>query len=200
MQANWLERMIVNSPIRVQVQERIIFPWIKKKVNLPSGGTFLEVGCGRGAGACLLLRKFRPRVIHAMDLDGQMISEARGYLTEAQKKHIHLYRGDASHLPHQDAWADVVFGFGVLHHLPDWRGGLAEIIRVLKPGGIYFLEEFYPQFYLNFITRRLLRHPEEDRFYSRDLREGLIDAGLAIQDALEVKQLGILAICRKPPS
>lgn len=197
MKVNWLERLIVNSPVRVLIQKKIILPWIKRKMELPTEGVFLEIGCGRGAGACLLLREFRPAAIHAMDVDIHMVYQAGRYLTEAQKKQINFYIGDVLHLPHKNAWADAVFGFGVLHHLPDWRRGLAEIARVLKPGGIYFLEEFYPQFYLNFVTRRLLSHPEEDRFYSQDLRQALTNTGLPIQEALEIKQLGILAVCRK---
>jgi ubiquinone/menaquinone biosynthesis C-methylase UbiE len=200
MKANRLEQLILNSPIRLLIQEKIILRWIRSKVHLPTGGTFLEIGCGRGAGAYLLLKEFLPNAVHAMDLDVQMISQARCYLTETQRKQINLYVGDVMHLPHKDAWADAVFGFGVLHHLPDWRGGIAEIARVLKPGRIYFLEEFYPPFYLNFVARRLVSHPEEDRFYSRDLREALEVAGLPVQDTLEVKQLGLLALCRKTPS
>jgi hypothetical protein len=76
---------------------------------------------------------------------------------------------------------------------------MAEIARVLKPGGIYFLEEFYPPFYLNFLTRRLLSHPEEDRFCSQDLWAALTAAGLPVQGALELKKLGIWAICQKTP-
>jgi SAM-dependent methyltransferase len=84
---------------------------------------------------------------------------------------------------------DVVFGFGVLHHLPDWRQGLAEISRVLKPGGVYFLEEFYPSLYLNFLARRLFFHPEEDRFFSRDLHQALPQAGLLLERSLEHPKL-----------
>jgi len=200
MKTNRLEQLIVNSPVRLLIQEKIILRWIKNNIDLPAGGTFLEIGCGRGAGACLLLKEFFPAAIHAMDLDVQMISQARSYLTAGQKKQITLYVGDALHLPHRDACVDAVFGFGVLHHLPDWRGGMAEIARVLKPGGVYFLEEFYPQFYLNFVARRLVSHPEKDRFYSQDLREALARAGVPIQKALEVRQLGIWAVCRKAPS
>ena len=200
MKANQLEKMIVNSPIRLLVQGKVILPWIKSKMKLPVNGTFLEIGCGRGAGACMLLEEFYPEAIHAMDLDEGMISEATRYLTPVQRGKINLYVGDTFHLPHRDVSMDAVFGFGVLHHLSDWRGGVMEIARVLKPGGIYFLEEFYPPFYLNFLARRLLDHPEEDRFYSQDLRDYLTAAGLPIQNSLEVKRIGIIAICQKLPS
>jgi ubiquinone/menaquinone biosynthesis C-methylase UbiE len=197
MKANWLERQIVNSPVRLLIQEQILLRWIKSKVKLPPGGKFLEIGCGRGAGACMLLRDFRPAAVHAMDLDEDMIKEAGGYVSAAQKQQIHLYVGDTMQLPYRDRAMDAVFGFGVLHHLPDWRGGIREIARVLKPGGIYFLEEFYPPFYLNPVVRRLVTHPEEDRFESPDLKEALNDSGLPVQNTLEIKQLGILAICRR---
>jgi ubiquinone/menaquinone biosynthesis C-methylase UbiE len=197
MKVNWLEQIIVNSPVRLLIQEKVILRWIKSKVDLSPGGRFLEIGCGRGAGACMLLREFRPAAVHAMDLDESMINAARRYVTEVQRQHVHLYVGDTLYLPYRDGAADAVFGFGVLHHLPDWRAGVREIARVLKPGGVYFLEEFYPPFYLNFLVRRLVTHPEEDRFYSRDLWQALAEAGLPIQDSLEIKKLGLLAICRK---
>jgi ubiquinone/menaquinone biosynthesis C-methylase UbiE len=200
MKANHLEVMIVNSPIRLLVQRKILLPWIRKHVSLPSHGTFLEIGCGRGAGACLLLEEFFPEAVHAMDLDENMISEATRYITPEQREKINLYVGDSFYLPHRDASMDAVFGFGVLHHLPDWQGGVKEIARVLKPRGIYFLEEFYPPFYLNFLVRRLVVHPEENRFYSRDLRENLKEAGLPITNALDLKAIGIIAVCRKLPA
>ena len=101
-------------------------------------------------------------------------------------------------LPYRDGVLDAVFGFGVLHHLPDWQGGLREIARVLKPGGIYFLEEFYPQFYQNFLARRIFLHPEHDRFYSHDLHKALAEVGFRLQGCLEQKMLGILAVAVKP--
>jgi ubiquinone/menaquinone biosynthesis C-methylase UbiE len=197
MKTNRLEQIIVNSPIRLLIQEKIILRWIKSKVHLPPGGKFLEIGCGRGAGACMLLREFLPEAVHAMDLDEDMIARARRFVSVVQREHVHLYVGDTLFLPYRDAAVDAVFGFGVLHHLPDWRAGIAEIARVLKPGGVYFLEEFYPPFYLNPLVRRLVTHPEKDRFYSRDLWQALADNGLPIQNALEIKALGLLAICRK---
>jgi ubiquinone/menaquinone biosynthesis C-methylase UbiE len=193
---NWAERLMVNSPVRLLVQ-RLIIRWISRSVAPDPKARVLEIGCGRGAGACLILEKFRPALLHALDLDQRMIHQALGYLNPEQRRGISLYVGDVFRLPYRDATLDGVFGFGVLHHLPDWRGGLREIARVLKPGGYYFLEEFYPQLYQNFLARRIFFHPEHDRFYSRDLRQGLEECGLSLRRGLEHKQLGILAVVTK---
>jgi hypothetical protein len=72
-----------------------------------------------------------------------------------------------------------------------------EIARVLRTGGVYVLEEFYPALYLNFLARRLFRHPEEDRFESPDLHRALKEAGFSVKDTLEAKKLGILAMAVK---
>ena len=196
MKLNWAERLIVNNPVRVMIQ-RLIVQWIGRSVAPDPEAKVLEVGCGRGAGACLILEKFRPARLHALDLDYRMICQALGYLNPEQRRCISLYVGDVFNLPYQDGALDGVFGFGVLHHLPDWRGGLREISRVLKPGGFYFLEEFYPQFYQNFLARRIFLHPEHDRFYSHDLRQCLEECGLSLHRCLEQKQLGILAVVKK---
>jgi ubiquinone/menaquinone biosynthesis C-methylase UbiE len=196
LKINWAERLVVNNPVRVLIQRGII-RWLKNVITLPPGARVLEVGCGRGAGACLLLEHFQPALLHALDLDPKMIRQAGAYLRPEQKGRVSLLVGDACRLPYGDGVLDAVFGFGVLHHLPDWRRGLSEIARVLKPGGLYFLEEFYPQFYQNFAARRLFRHPEEDRFYSRDLHLALQEAGFSLQGVVEQKMLGLLAVVVK---
>jgi ubiquinone/menaquinone biosynthesis C-methylase UbiE len=193
---NWAERLVVNNPVRVMIQRRLI-KWIKAVIRIAPQARILEIGCGRGAGARLLQEEFQPAALHAFDLDHRMILQAARYLKPEYKGKIALYVGDAQRLPYRDGVMDAVFGFGVLHHLPDWRGGVREIARVLKPGGIYFLEEFYPPFYQNFLARRLFLHPEHDRFYSSDLLQSLHDAGFGLKDRLEQPMLGILAVAVK---
>jgi ubiquinone/menaquinone biosynthesis C-methylase UbiE len=190
---NWAERLMVNSPVRIVVQ-RLIIKWIKGVTRIAPEARVLEIGCGRGAGACMIAEEFHPAMLHAFDLDHQMILMAGRYLTPAHQEKISLYVGDALRLPYRDGVLDAVFGFGVLHHLPDWQGGLKEIARVLKPGGIYFLEEFYPQLYQNFLARRIFLHPEHNRFYSHDLHQALTGEGFRIQGRLEQKMFGILAV------
>ena len=196
MKINQAEWLIVNSPVRIMVQRGII-KWIDRVTAIQPGARVLEIGCGRGAGACMLLEKFNPALMHAFDLDHRMILQAGKYLRPEQRDRIALYVADALSLPYRDGVLDAVFGFGVLHHLPDWRRGLAEIARVLKPGGIYFLEEFYPPLYQNFLARRIFLHPELDRFYSHDLHQALDQAGFVVKSRLEQKMLGILAVVVK---
>ena len=196
MKLNWAERLIVNNPVRVLIQ-RLIIRWIKDVTNLSPEARVLEIGCGRGAGACLIQEKFNPAVMHAFDLDHDMILRAGRYVKARRQEKISFYVGNALWLPYRNEVLDAVFGFGVLHHLPDWRGGLREIARVLKPGGIYFLEEFYPQLYQNFLFRRIFIHPEHDRFYSHDLHQALTETGFELQGCLEQKMLGILAVSSK---
>ncbi len=193
MKLNWAERWAVNNPVRVMVQSQLI-RWMNK-VRVPGPeAVVLEVGCGRGAGADLLLKRFQPRTLHALDLDLKMIQQAKKYLSPVQRKKIFLCVGDVEHLPYGDHALDAVFSFGVLHHALNWRGGLAEIARVLKRGGMYFFEELYPSFYQNFVTKHVFLHPEQDRFVSREFKEALAKVNLAPLRCLERERVGILGI------
>ena len=196
MKLNQAERLVVNNPVRVVIQ-RLMIRWLGKTVSPGPGARLLEVGCGRGVGAALLLQKFQPAALYALDLDQRMVRQAQAFLHREQQRRIFLGVADVLRLPFRDGALDGVFGFGVQHHLPDWRGGLAEIARVLKPGGFYFLEEYYPTFYQNFLTRRIFRHPETDRFEGSALRRGLKDAGFSLVDSLEQRHAVILAVVVK---
>ncbi len=166
-------------------------------MQIKAGARVLEIGCGRGVGAALINEKIKPAVIHAMDLDFEMIKKAQKRFKNHNLMHAGFYVGDVLHLPYNDATLDAVFGFGVLHHVPDWRGGLAEIARVLKNGGSYFFEELYPSLYQNFITRHILLHPGENRFKSEDWKDALQEMKLLVQKSIEQKKLGILGVAIK---
>ena len=196
MKLNLAERWVVNNPLRV-IQQRLEIRWLKKTTHLRPGAVALEVGCGRGAGAGLILREFRPAFLQAMDLDIEMIRKGRDYLSPEQKKRISFYVGDVLRLPYKDKALDAVFGFGVLHHVPDWQGALLEIARVLKTGGAYVLEEIYPSLYQNFITKHILLHPRENRFLSQGLKQALIAVNLHLENFLELSKIGILGVSIK---
>jgi ubiquinone/menaquinone biosynthesis C-methylase UbiE len=193
---NWAERWVVNNPLRAVVQG-IEIRLLKEHMETGSRSRFLEIGCGRGAGARLILRDFAPETLIASDLDTAMLVKAARYLSADEQRRILLSAADVLSLPFREGTFDVVFGFGVLHHVPDWRPSMAEVWRVIRPGGIYFLEEIYPSLYQNALTKHILLHPTEDRFRSGDLKQEWARSGFSLVAAREVKRVGIVAVLRK---
>ena len=196
MKLNWAERWAVNNPSR-PIQQRLEIRWMRKRRPLAPGSVVLEVGCGRGAGAAILWKEFQPALLLAMDLDLQMIHRAGSYLPEEERKKISFHVADVLRIPARTGSLDAVFGFGVLHHVPDWQTALREITRVLKPGGVYYLEELYPSLYQNFITKHILLHPSTNRFRSPDLKREFGAAGLNLEHFLEYSKVGILGVATK---
>ena len=196
MKLNWAERWVVNNPSRV-IQQSIEIGWLKKKMPLKPGAAVLEIGCGRGAGARLVRQAFGPALMHAQDLDIEMIQKARRYLGVESRKAISLSVADSVRIPFKDRSFDAVFDFGVLHHVPDWQAALSEIKRILKPGGVFYIEELYPALYGNFITRHILLHPIENRFRSADFRSALADQGMPLQVSFEVPGMWLLGVAVK---
>ena len=135
MKLNRIERWVVNNPFRV-FEQWMEIGWMKKKMPLIPGGKFLDLGCGRGAEAKLIVEAFQPSRLYALDLDISMVQKANNYLAPRDHDNILLMVGDALHLPFEDASLDAVFGFGFLHHVVNWRGALSEVSRVLKDGGL----------------------------------------------------------------
>ncbi len=171
MKLNALERIVVETTLRRFWHLQVV-RWMARN-TVPAIGSLLEIGCGTGHALGWIKRYFRPRRLVATDLDLRMLTAADGRIKKQPRLRAALACTDATRLPFATESFDAVAGFGFLHHVPRWQQALAEVARVLRPGGYYFLEEFYPALYQNRLTRRLLVHPEENRFESRDLHAEL---------------------------
>jgi ubiquinone/menaquinone biosynthesis C-methylase UbiE len=114
--------------------------WLERLGGRVEGGRVLEVGCGRGVGVQIILERFGAASVEAMDLDPKMVECARRRLSAYDSTRVQLSVGDLTSIQAPDATFDAVFDFGAVHLEPDWRKGIAEVRRVLKPGGKFFFE------------------------------------------------------------
>jgi SAM-dependent methyltransferase len=92
-----------------------------------SAGRVLEVGCGTGWFAARVRNELGADVV-AIDQSERMVELARGEGVDARV-------GDVQDLPFRDGEFDCVAANWMLYHVPDLDQGLAEIARVLRPGG-----------------------------------------------------------------
>ena len=87
----------------------------------------LEVGCGWGELAVWIARDTEAEVV-AIDLSPRMVELARSRGVDARV-------ADVQDLPFADASFDVAVAAWMLYHVPDLDRGIAEVARVLRPGG-----------------------------------------------------------------
>ena len=170
------EKLLMNNPLRSWVIEHYALPrllTLAGDTKPTAGQCILELGCGNGYGLNILLKTFRPAVFHAMDSDPNMIKMAKQKLSRVLKQYpdtqTNIYVGDAAAIDSSDNRYDAVFGFGVLHHIPEWQSSVQEIFRVLNPGGVLLLEESFAKFIRHPFWRRVMDHPQENRFDAPEL-------------------------------
>ncbi len=95
----------------------------------------LEFGCGTGTTAV----QHAPHVQHidAIDISENMLEIGRGKAREAGVENITFTRGTLTEFNADTATLDAVLGLNVIHLLPDRQAVIAEVVRILKPGGIF---------------------------------------------------------------
>jgi SAM-dependent methyltransferase len=106
--------------------------------GIPSRSRWLDLGCGPG-GNLNLSKPFVPSLTVGIDISPLALSIAR-----TKKPDARLIQADLNNmLPFQEAAFDVVTVFNVLYHdwITDEQSTIAEIARVLRPGGVLLITE-----------------------------------------------------------
>ena len=164
MKLNYIEKALMNNPIRAVVQRHHEAAMMERLGGRCEGKKVLEIGCGRGVGTEIIFERFGADEVHAFDLDPKMIEIAGRRLTKYPPEKLRLFVGDAEKIEAADASFDAVFDFGIIHHIPVWQKSVAEVARVLKPGGRFYFEEVTVQALNRWFYRTFLEHPIENRF------------------------------------
>lgn len=116
---------------RLQAQARAIFARedaLLRAAGVADGGTLLDVGCGPGHWLAQVRSSHRARLALGVerDVDHARVAAAQGPVV----------RADAAALPLTDGAVDAVTMRLVLRHLPAPTAALAEMVRVVRPGGV----------------------------------------------------------------
>jgi ubiquinone/menaquinone biosynthesis C-methylase UbiE len=104
--------------------------WTVDLAGLRGDERVLDVGCGNGLHLAELARRSHHGAVSGMDLSVGMLAAA------IARSGASLLVGDAQHLPFADDGFDCVLAMHMLYHVPDRDLALAEIRRVLRPGGV----------------------------------------------------------------
>ncbi|MFZ0832619.1 MAG: methyltransferase domain-containing protein [Mycobacterium sp.] len=102
-------------------------------LNIPRGGVALDVGCGPGNVTAMLADAVGPDGLAlGLDISEPMLARA---VRSSPKPQLGFMRADAQRLPLRDDTVDAIVSIAVLQLVPDPSAAVAEMARVLRPGG-----------------------------------------------------------------
>jgi SAM-dependent methyltransferase len=144
----------------------------------------LDWGCGKGH-ITKWMRDLKPHSIISCDVeDAGDDDSAFGQATPLIEK-FRIAVDPLQHpyeIPYADAAFDVVISMGVLEHVPDDRASLHEVVRILRPGGLFFC--FFLPATLSWTQKiaHMRGNNYHDRLYDEPLVDTLSEAGLSLVD------------------
>ncbi|MFQ5702330.1 MAG: class I SAM-dependent methyltransferase [Acidobacteriota bacterium] len=183
-----------NYRLRYDAAPSIVFQrfWNAEILSLlpdPIPSPVLDNGCGAGILLCDLAA--RCDTVYGLDLSAEMLEQARHRAPE-----VDLREGDLENLPYPDGFFATVVCRGSLHHVPSRQDAVAEINRVLSPGGMLVMTEPSNEFFLVRWARGLLyrcssKFDQGDRgFTRREIEQLLRGVGL---EPVVFKRFGYLS-------
>ena len=109
--------------------------------HLRAGQRVLDFGCGPGTITVGLAEAIDPGPIQGIDLEETQVEMARAAAIGGGHANASFDVGNVTELPYEDDFFDVAHCHAVLMHIPDTSAALAEVKRVLKPGGMLACRE-----------------------------------------------------------
>jgi SAM-dependent methyltransferase len=107
--------------------------------DLPEGAKGADFGCGSGRWAKLVAPKVGS--LACLDASADALAVARTNL--AGLANVTFHHASVSDAPIEDGSLDFAYSLGVLHHVPDTEGAIAEIAKKIKPGGLFLVYLYY---------------------------------------------------------
>ncbi|WP_147255763.1 class I SAM-dependent methyltransferase [Pseudonocardia hierapolitana] len=123
-----------------EAYERYVGRWSRdvadvfvRRLGVPAGRRWLDVGCGTGALTSAVLRKGDPAAVHGVDSSEGFLAHAR---RDTDDPRARFAVGDARALPFPEARFDAAVSGLVLNFVPEPEDAAEELARVVAPGGV----------------------------------------------------------------
>lgn len=162
---HWMQRFLFE-----RVQETAL-QLAAQEVRRPAA--ILDVGCGTGRLLRSAARRFPGATFVGVDAAIEMVKQAEASLPAAIA--MRFQQATAEDLPFPNDQFDLVFSTLTFHHWQEQRKGVAEVARVLAPGGRWLLADFIAAGLMRYVRRllRLRQFPERGEVDSMLSVEGL---------------------------
>jgi len=139
--------------------QRIVFEPMQATVldvaaaEVPKPRAILDVGCGTGRLLRSAHDRFEGAALFGVDAAAEMVKQA-----QASSESIDFQEATAEQLPFADQQFDLIFSTMTFHHWSDQRKSIAEIARVMRPGGRWLLADFMPTGFMRWFRRLFRMH------------------------------------------
>jgi len=157
------------------------------------GGEVLDVGTGTARVPIALCRADRKVRVLGVDLAGPMLELARRNVLKADLvDRVRLARGDAKALPFPDGRFEAVVSNTIVHHVPDPSPALAEMVRLVAPGGTLMIRDLVRPDGPEELAALVERHVGAEGPAARALFRDSLHAGLTVDEVRAiVRGLGL---------
>ncbi len=203
MDTKGFEYALENNRLRSWVRDLMEVRPLRKATEVGAIPRALHIACGGGRPTRLLLKRFAIDSLSGIDRDPSVIAEARSSFQDAA---FEFSVGCVLSLDFPDDSFDAAFDLADLHNYPDWRRGLLELRRVLKPGGLLIAEELTRESFEHAggkIFKRLTEHPYDSMLRREEFRDFALRSGFEVLSFEELNPLGLLRyvamVARKAP-
>lgn len=188
-----LYRFFLEFPLFGLKKEQVAaLPWVE-------GEKILDIGCGTGYLLSRIAREERSVV--GLDISPGMLAQACKRLSREGKK-ARLVRGNYCNLPFNDFSFECILATFALTHAPRLKPVIAEISRVLSPGGRLVIVDVGPSFIPSCGSKLLTLLWRLIGDHARDESPYLESAGFCIVHRRELTKLGTvhIIVAEKPSS